>query len=147
MKTELTTEQSQHLIKLGVPKEKASMIKHIQLTNLDGEPIDEEYKRNFTWKSLNKKPFTPFIQEGTKTTYSSYDIFTLTDVLKILPKEIQLCGLNIIYHNAIDDYYSNNYVVFYDDLLGCSAGIDNELIDALYELTVWCIENGHLKFD
>lgn len=76
-----------------------------------------------------------------------YSIFTLTDLLEILPKEIGGHGFMIIYHNENDDIYPNNYVVTYDNLLGSDAGIAEELIDALYELAVFCLENGHLKFD
>ena len=101
MKTELTTEQSQHLIELGVPECFASHI---------------DYRKN--------------------------SIFTLENLLKILPKEIEGYGTRIIKYNPI----WGMEMAFYDraDMVPCKA---EELIDALYELTVWCLKKQHLKFD
>lgn len=112
MKTELTTEQSQHLIELGVPANKASMTSN----QLHGDPYYNDYYQC---------------------------IFTLTDLLEILPKEIGK-------PYAPED--KENLVVFWlDDVWTAAYAMirefyAEELIDALYELTVWCIENGHLKF-
>lgn len=106
MKTELTKEQSQHLIDLGIPKEKASG----------------------------------------KISYGfagSYPIFELDDFLngEILPKKIEI--------NEIDwglffawDYTRKVYLVGYNNR---NSFYSKELIDALYELTIWSIENKHLK--
>lgn len=119
MKTQLTKEQSQHLIDLGVPKEKAS-IRHIELT------LEE------------------------------YQVFNLTDLLGILPKEIEykeeifslMCPIDITY--GIDTSEDPNvWVASYDDY--GETGFESqfchkELIDSLYELCVWTIENGYLKF-
>lgn len=104
MKTQLTKEQSKHLIELGVPKEKAG-IKHIELTL-------EEYR-----------------------------VFSLTDLLSILPN-------NIGDRNRIVESGERGHFAYY---CGANGSIGwkpakAELIDSLYELCVWCIEYGYLKF-
>ena len=112
MKTELTKEQSQHLIDLGVPKEKAS----------EFEPFDKQDDGVF--------------------------IFTLTDLLKILPKEIKTED-NIYRQTMLWGGFSYfvGYRIHDTDRWLFQICLTKELIDALYELTIWCIENGYLKFD
>ena len=111
MKTQLTKEQSQHLIDLGVPKEKTSQ---------------ED------WTS-----YSP-IGVGFR-----YPIFTLTDLLEVLPKEIE--GEEYVEYLRIgyttDRKWQCYYTCFEDYFYG------KELIDALYELAYWTIENGYLKFE
>lgn len=119
MKTTLTKEQSQHLIDLGIPKAKASDI--------------EEYS----------DPISQWTHRGAP-------IFKLEDFLngEILPKEIMLDkehGLDFGW-----DFYANKWVAQYCDedylcLYEKAQYYAEELIDALYELTVWCIKNKYLK--
>lgn len=117
MKTELTTEQSKHLIELGVPANKASTTSN----QLHGDPYYNDYYQ---------------------------EIFKLTDLLKILPKTLTcehfyICPLMIMY-----DYEGNKlWIATYDDFDSLDYFKSEELIDALYELTIWCIKKGHLKFD
>lgn len=78
----------------------------------------------------------------------SHDIFCIEDLLNILPKEIgdgrYVYWLRIdITYNLSEVYYSAGALVGE----GIGYKKKEKLIDALYELTVWCIENGHLKFD
>lgn len=111
MKTELTTEQSQHLIELGVPKAKA-----------------------------NEVIFNP--------NNDDYDfVFKLTDLLEILPKEID--GLNdiTIQHTLHGWHCGYGHCAEYNGFFLATQYCKDELIDSLYELLCWCIENGHLKFD
>ena len=116
MKTELTEEQSKHLIDLGVPKEKAS-----------------EVENGGAGNEVDKYIYT----------------FTLTDILDILPKEIEYKG--DIYYFRLDWRRTIQYDVEYISLEGIYLDSNfshaDELIDALYELLCWVIENGHLKFD
>lgn len=117
MKTKLTTEQSQHLIELGVPKERASKDR-ISTIKMD-----------------------------------VYPVFTLTDLLKILPKIIETeIGQGELYMNYKtlngDIYAVAYYTVFYNTVyyhIPTKYNPNKELIDALYELTIWCIENEYLK--
>lgn len=112
MKTELTIEQSAKLIESGVPKEKASKI---ELT----------YDRK-------------------KEIHTRYQIFTLADLFDLLPKNIEKHNLHIV---AKDDYYLVSYSL-YSDLNDTEAFIEDmcwahgdELIDALYALLLWVIDN------
>ena len=111
MKTELTTEQSNHLIELGIPEDWASLCE---------QAFDDGYRKN--------------------------PIFTLDDLLKILPKEIELTDR--IYNLDIV-FWSNEVMGIYN--IGAMFPImikkGNELIEVLYELTVWCLENNYLKFE
>lgn len=106
MKPQLTREESQHLIDLGIPEEKAS-VRHIELTL-------EEYR-----------------------------VFNLTDLLEILPKEIDNHhSLNICY---IRNQWWSEYISYItEEAIVQKEGI--ELIDSLYELCVWCLESKYLKF-
>lgn len=114
MKTTLTKEQSQHLIDLGVPKEKASDSWHFK-------PVDVYYP-----------------------------IFTLSDLLEILPPEIWNFDIegnmqfSMVYENG---KWNVSYTEEYYERHKCCIGYSKEeLVDALYELCVWTIENGYLKF-
>lgn len=134
MKTELTTTQSQHLIELGVPKTNATIL----------GPL---YKR----------------EDGL---WDNHILFSCTDLLEILPKEIEIPvfydGLEepeyyIKYRIAFEwdssdfEQIEPQYNAFYKEIAFVPGGYlvkfsSEELIDALYELTVWTIKNGHLKF-
>lgn len=117
MKTKLTTEQSAHLIELGVPREKASLILPIASYEIEDILV------------TNGKP-----------------IFTLTNLLEILPKDIYT---DRDYPFRIESWFVECAVVWDIQYVGIAESFiqNKELIDALYELVVWCIENGHLKFD
>ena len=130
MKTKLTPEESQRLIELGVDPDKASMcqIQH----SADGETIYRIVEHDefcYEMSCLRPKP-----------------IFDLSDILSLLPKEIEApdywgevdtCSLGITTNN---DVWEASYY-----------GVDNvfrkapELIDALYSLLVWAIENDYLN--
>lgn len=116
MKTKLTPEQSQRLIELGIDPSKASE--------------NTEYG---AWAdSEHGKP-----------------IFKLTDILSLLPKE--LCdwsnGIRSDCHLSMYGY-NKTWGAMYrldsgDDYLVVFES--SELIDALFELLVWCITNKYLK--
>lgn len=109
MKTQLTKEQSQRLIELGVPKEKASL----QVLFEEDGPFD-------IWnEDILSRP-----------------IFTLTDLLEILPREIEDCPIEIIWEQK-----ESKWNCIYAGLI---SQMSEELIDALYRLTVWCIKNKHI---
>ncbi len=124
MKIELTIEQSQRLIELGVSAEKAS--KEIATTISEQEYSDPRHP-----------------------------IFTLTDLLGILPKEIEVESRD----GDIDDAWlflvwdtNGDYADNHEWLAAYTAGftyIANkhapELIDAIYSLIIWLIENKFLN--
>lgn len=76
-------------------------------------------------------------------------IFTLSDLLEILPKSIRnsipwIYGLNISWH---DNKWNVVYITWFDTtrynvIHACSSV---ELIDALYQFVVWCLDNGYIN--
>ena len=115
MKSKLSPEQSHRLIELGVDPSRASGSAKVY------EPIDDNHR----WESE-----TP--------------IFTLTDILSILPKTFLLhgdiCQLEIKWHG-------DEWVAKYDDSESDYFYTEHspELSDALYELLVWTIEHRYIK--
>ncbi len=69
------------------------------------------------------------------------ELFTLTDILAILPKEIEVNKKFtvelIFYWNKISKWWG----AYYDNLGEVMKA--PQLIDALYQLLIWCINNGH----
>lgn len=119
MKTELTIEQSQRLIELGISARNASKTKAFD------DPVSQ-------W------------------TNRGYPIFTLTDLLNILPKEIDGYELNIstTNHECFVSYILWDVIDDYDyirDILQDKQSFAHELIDALYELAIFCIEHEFIK--
>lgn len=122
MKTQLTTSESAKLIELGVSPERASM-RESSVAYGNGA------------RGIMKAPKTP--------------IFTLADILDILPKEFNVSGtsarLQVYNHPA--EYWIASYVTYDGGTLTyqnpCSA--EKELIDALYSLLLWCLEKGYIK--
>lgn len=120
MKTTLAPEQSATLIAKGISADKASG---------QGEKI--------------YKPIT--LQNGSiKRVFDGYTpIFTLADIIGILPKEVKIhCDgdtLSMIYH-------CGQWRVGYSN---CAEHCNHtkvalELIDALYSLLCWAIGHGHI---
>lgn len=118
MKTELTKEQSKHLIDLGVPKYKASnrMI--------------------------------------TTTTNECWNQFILTDLLEILPKEIELKDVVYRLHIRWNKLAQMWCAIYVDnsklmkpiiDNHGVSSRLEIELIDALYQLLIYVIKRDDFK--
>lgn len=114
MKTQLTKEQSQHLIDLGVPKEKASLI----------------------------LPTDSYEMEDISIT-TGIPIFKLEDFLnsEILPKEIEDdeydWWMEFYIHFSAPQ---QKWFVAYHDMSERGVSFvrySEELIDALYELTCW----------
>lgn len=118
MKTELTIEQSVRLIELGVDPKLASN---------DKVTYDK-----------NVKPY-------------HHPIYSLADLLSILPKEITTS------ETIMGDDFISELQINWDcnrKLWRCAylvlphpvdVGIAPELIDALYQLLIWCLEQGYLK--
>lgn len=116
MKTQLDKQQSQHLIDLGVSYKLAS-------TSIGSTAKD---KNGGIWSAV-------------------YYIFTLTDLLDMLPKEIKIENKE---YSLIIEFNSLYAFAFYYRGNTPSLGKKRkeELIDSLYELCVWTLEQGYLKF-
>ena len=122
MKNVLSIEESQKLIDLGVDAKLASMKEFVDKTEKDSNQFLE-------------------IEE--------YPLFSLTDLLSILPKEVDGYMLNISTSESewwvayeltdnCDEWYS-----CVRDVIGTFGA--PELIDALNQMTIWCLENNHIK--
>lgn len=114
MKTKLTIEKSQRLIESGISIDKSS----------DFAIYDEPCRRAYM------------------------PIFTLTDLLEILPKEAVFkddFGRFEKYYLGIDWSCNHEWVVYYANTTRTMSRKNSpELIDALYSLLIWLIDNKHL---
>ena len=132
MKDKLTPEQSQHLIELGVAPSRASMcqIQH----SADGETIYSIVEHDefcYEMSCLHPKP-----------------IFDLSDILSLLPKRIDDLILSI-FGTMVDELAKaakEGWMVSYVDEHVEAESTDTifqapELIDALYELLCWVLQN------
>ena len=108
LKTSLTAEQSAKLIELGVSPERASM-RESSVAYGNGA------------RGIMKVPETP--------------IFTLTDILDILPRSVMCEDLEI-------GFCGEDWCAAYDEIM---VSIAPELIDALYSLLVRVIDHKHVK--
>ena len=128
MKTTLTIEQSAELIKRGVSAEKASMSNATMQAAVDA-------------RGIVRIPRQP--------------IFTLADLLSLLPKEItvtmesydvdRLACLHISSTN--EKWYVSYKYEFEEREYWCKMFNSEELIDALYKLMIWAIAHNHVKLD
>ena len=122
MKTQLTAEESAKLIELGVSPERASM-------------CESSAAYGNGARGIMKVP--------------EKSIFTLADILDMLPKEIKHNGctykLNIDYPPI--GMVAARYNTEDDDLDSLKGYLCEELIDALYSLLVWCLEKGYVKLN
>lgn len=123
MKTTLTVEESQRLIELGVDPKMAREWEIVDTT-------DENDPNSFL-------------------DYEEYPIFSLTNLLSILPKEIEDSNLDIIStqvdiknHKKVSGWIAT-YIDSHNDLAFGDESVfqSPELIDALYQLLIWCLEN------
>ncbi len=120
MKTELTLEESCKLIELGVNPKLAS----------------STYVGRWEHYSTGSYPDPDSIEP----------IFKLTDILAILPCEIYSEERDIFYFLTIVKSNFGSSVQYrhtcYTKGFGPKLSY-SELIDALYQLLTWCINNGH----
>ena len=118
MKTILTVEESQRLIALGVdPKLASESIWSMAI----GKGV----------RGITKLP-------------SPQPIFNIADILSILPKEIKIHrdgdNLSMIYHCGKWRVGYTNCAEYCNH-----TKVAPELIDALYQLLVWLLENKNIK--
>lgn len=126
MKTKLTIKESAKLIRKGVPNNRAS----------DFDVVNYINPRGIVTNVKMAKP-----------------IFTLADLFAILPKGIIYNGLSC--ELRITSWYDEPYFAGYMNQTGkyiMSNPFDapfstEELIDTLFQLLCWCLDNNHLKFD
>lgn len=135
MKQNLTIEQSTELIKRGVSAGKASMV----CMNFNGTYAYVSGEEAQTVRDCVNGQF--YVEESR--------VFALADLLSLLPKEIKQG--TTVYELLIEGVETNWRVrYYYADLDGydsTEAFNEEELIDALYKLLLWSIDNNHVKLD
>lgn len=145
MKQALSIEQSAELIKRGVSSDKASKRVTRQVADSRGREIEKlRLKR---WKDCvpYEKATTTNLHVGL-IRFEHKEIFTLADLLSLLPKKITLessinAGLNIFM--ADDDYCVTSYTL--NNNASIIAIGPDEPIDSLYRTLLWAIDNNHVK--
>lgn len=143
----LSIEQMQHLKELGVDTSKASMV--LLWKDDEGNEMD--------WDDVQDELSHPEPMEMFKELYDAetgnYDhsyrkycgVFTLQDILDLLPEEIyteenELVTLNIHFPN--DGYWEFSYMGLHKCM---EFFLEENVIDAAYEMLCWVIDNGYLK--
>lgn len=145
MKNLLSAEQSATLIAKGISADKASKRIVRQATDYKGNP----FPRQKRWKDCEPYDKSLTMPHVGLTRFEYKDIFTLADILSLLPKEIDIdahrCGLNMWYHNA--HYWMVSYIQFDGaEIVYQSPVVSRDsLIDALYEFLCLCIRNGYIN--
>lgn len=143
----LDIEQMQHLKELGVDTSKASMV--LIYTDCNCDVIE--------WDDVQYELSHPEPMEMFKELYDAetgnYDhsyrkycgVFTLQDILDLLPEEIyteenELATLEIHFPN--DGYWEFSYMGIHKCM---EFFLEENIIDAAYEMLCFCIENGYVK--
>lgn len=79
------------------------------------------------------------------------ELFTLSDILSILPKEINLKGVraSLQMYQHLAKYWIVSYVTYNGNELIYQHPIsaDKELINALYDILIWCIKNEYITLN
>lgn len=138
MKTTLTIEQSAELIKRGVKADKASMV-CIDFNGTYAYVCGEEAH---TVRDCVNGQF--YVEESR--------VFTLADLFSLLPKKITFghrtnCRLKIQPIISSKDCISEVWQACYLHTSLKANAEAPELIDALYNLLLWAIDNNHVKLD
>lgn len=154
METKLTPSQSQRLIELGVDPSKASMCMLYFPESDSSEPLEswqmwEENGKLLCNPDESQVQDVEFVIVPKDADYDlsakeEHPIFTLSDILSLLPKRI---SKNDACLTIIANY--NDWWVGYEYDSALSGKIDSvagypapELIDALYELLCWILKNS-----
>lgn len=130
----LTIEQMRHLKELGVDTSKGSMYWH-KITNTTTNKVENDW-----YVDINPTVDLPQLTLISRK-LETIQTFTFQDIFDLLPKNItskdnnKVC-LEIVFPN------NNKWEVFYGLI---KSFFDEKLINALYKMLVWCIENGYIK--
>lgn len=141
MKTQLTAEESAKLIELGVSPERASNM------------WVKSSRRSYTCEKNNLLLDTLAWRKENVSNSENYGfIFTLADILDILPKKITFghrtnCRLKMQPIISSKDCISEVWQACYLHTSLKANAEAPELIDALYSLLLWVINHNHVKLD
>lgn len=129
----LSIKQMQYLKKLGIDTSNASMA--LVYKNAYGDFVD--------WDEADDNLHSSHIVEYNSDIRSKYGVFTFQDIFDLLPKNItskdnnKVC-LEIVFPN------NNKWEVFYGLI---KSFFDEKLINAAYNMLVWCAENDYIKIN
>lgn len=128
----LSIDQMQHLKELGVDTSKANIY---WARRSHGSGINDSSKGNW-FLSLQKE----FMGVGF-TAYEVVPTFTLQDIISMLPDSIDNNMLTIRKNaNVVSVSYENTYTRSILSLFE-----KEDIIEAAYEMLVWCVKNGYVK--
>lgn len=117
-------------------------------TTLTIEQSAELIKRGVSAERATRVPLCATSQDEPRW---SEPIFTLADLLSLLPKEINRQTLGFWSLNIIADNFFWDVSYAYPTLDGGNDNLvlfeDRELIDTLYQLLLWAIDHNHVKLD
>ena len=123
-------------------------MQHLQELGLDTSNASAEYYRmseKMDWFLV----FGCRSKEELLDTEENIPAYTLQDVLDALPKEIlyenKRCWASIDLEDGFIGYYYENYSLYYKWAYFEAVMKDESIIDAAYELLVWCIEQGYVE--
>lgn len=151
MKTTLTIEQSAELIKCGVSADKASKRVTRQVADSRGREIEKPRLKRWKDCAPYEKATMTNLHIGLMR-FEHKDIFTLTDLLSLLPKK--LYGEETDYCDCELHIHANKlgWSASYMEIRGSEVAVMKltsygvELIDALFSLLCKLLDN-HVKLD
>ena len=107
----------------------------------------EQSKRLIELGVPTEKASESVVEENHGENHSwTYPVFTIGDLLEVLPKEIGNAGYMTLGMEVLYDEEKYFWKVLYYDCAG-SVFEEDELIDALFDLVVWCIDNRYIKVE
>lgn len=104
-----------------------------QMQHLHELGLDTSNASCYVWESEGKE----YLYWGKCTDENGVPVFTLQDIIDILPNSIEKCYIAI---GKTSVSYNN-----YRTLRVITTKIKRNLIDAAYEMLCWCIENGYIN--
>lgn len=141
MKTTLTPQESATLIAKGISADKASMVR----LDFNGTYAYVSGEETQTVRDCVNGQF--YVEENR--------VFTLSDLLSLLPKEItvtmefygvdRLACLHISSTN--EKWYVSYKYEFEEREYWCKMFNSEDITDALYKLLLWAIDHNHVKLD
>lgn len=140
----LSIEQMQYLKKLGLDTSKASMV--LIYIDDEGNTLDWEEAQDIF---EHPEEFEHLYDAETGNYDHSYrkdcGVFTLSDILDLLPNEItRKDNNNEVYLGIVYPNYGA-WEVSYGHVTVLEYFVDKDLKEAAYKMLCWCIEEGYIK--
>lgn len=139
----LSIEQMQYLKKLGLDTSKASMV--LIYIDDEGNTLDWEEAQDIF---EHPEEFEHLYDAETGNYDHSYrkdcGVFTLSDILDLLPNEITIKDNNNEVYLGIYPNYGA-WEVSYGHVTVLEYFVDKDLKEAAYKMLCWCIEEEYIK--